>query len=352
MGVSDLPQFISSVKGRLDKGRSVKYALSAAEAEGLGANVHGMEGAAEKGDVEAVLGHALAVPTVMAAGYGLARGAPAIADAAAPALKRAVRPIADSATAVGDSLDPDLVGLVSPRAAHALRLARKVGTVATKIDAKINPETPAATAAAAAPQTPAVQPAPGATTPAAQPVTKPALTAAGFQEAKAMGRIPTAADSTPRTLSGESALRKVLTGQDNANLLKIAKSRGVNVTRESQLKPGSADNLLINKIVEDFKPEELDELSARYLEGSRFKHDFGDIGPEAWKTMSLQTYFPELKISQTAVARTHAAILRSAASRLEKTAPATKTTPAADAGDLTSILQESVKRAKTLKELQ
>jgi hypothetical protein len=114
--------------------------------------------------------------------------------------------------------------------------------------------------------------------------------------AEAAPRNP-AAQSIPRTLSGESALRQVLTGQDNANLMKIAKARGINVAKESQLKPGVADNLLIKKVIDDFSPDELQEFSDKYLENSRFSHKFGDIGPEAWKTLSLQTYFPELKLA-------------------------------------------------------
>ena len=134
----------------------------------------------------------------------------------------------------------------------------------------------------------------------------------------------------PRTLNGDSALRQVLTGQDNANLLKIARSRGINVSQEAQLKPGVADNPLINKIVNDFGPDELDDIRDQYLENSRFRHAFGNIGPEAWKTMSLQTYFPDLKIPATRLARTQKAI---------SAAPS-------NADDLTGILQQSLAQAK------
>src|SRR5208337_417633 len=47
-------------------------------------------------------------------------------------------------------------------------------------------------------------------------------------EIEPSGAIPGA--GIPRTLAGDSALRRILTGQDNANLLKIARSRGINVT--------------------------------------------------------------------------------------------------------------------------
>lgn len=137
-----------------------------------------------------------------------------------------------------------------------------------------------------------------------------------------------------RRLSGDSALRQILTGQDNANLLKIAKSRGVNVTREAQLRPGLADNMLVNKIIDDMSPEELDEIGDKYAQ-NRSRHKFGDIGPEAWKTMSLQTYFPDMKIPATVLKRTGQAIDKAAAS--------------SPVDDLTTILQKSLEAAKSSK---
>lgn len=148
-----------------------------------------------------------------------------------------------------------------------------------------------------------------------------------------------------RTLSGESALRKILTGQDNANLLKIAKSRGINVTKEALLKPGTADNQIINKIVDDFQPEEFDEIGARYLENTRMgRHNFGDIGPEAWKTLSLQSYFPDLKIPATQLARTSKAIATAGAAGAPDLPIALP--PGQTEGDLSPLLQESLKRAR------
>jgi hypothetical protein len=186
----------------------------------------------------------------------------------------------------------------------------------------------------------------------------------------------------PRTLSGDSALTQILTGQDNANLLKIAKSRGINVAKESQLKPGVADQLLIKKIQADMSPEELDEIGARYLENQRMGgHQFGDVGPEAWKAMSLQTYFPDVKIPAAVLKRTGKAIAangpeaapeaptistekapeptpQSASPEVpaepvsgakEAQAPAKGAdTPSAE-GDLTDILQKSVEQAKAAK---
>lgn len=155
---------------------------------------------------------------------------------------------------------------------------------------------------------------------------------------------PGAGESIPRTLSGESALRQILTGQDNANLLKIARSRGINVTKEALLKPGTADSQIINKILGDFSDGELDNVRSTFLQNLS-KHNFGDIGPEAWKTMSMQTYFPDVKIPQAVLTRTAKAISSAAA----KPAP---TAIAPPAEDLTGILQESVKKARQLRELQ
>jgi hypothetical protein len=64
----------------------------------------------------------------------------AISDVAA-GVKPALAKVGNAATAVGESLDPDIVGLASPRAAHALRLASKVGKVATKLGGEAATET-------------------------------------------------------------------------------------------------------------------------------------------------------------------------------------------------------------------
>lgn len=132
----------------------------------------------------------------------------------------------------------------------------------------------------------------------------------------------------PRTLSGESALRQILTGQDNKALLQIAKSRGINVAKEAQLKPGVADSQIIGKIIDSFSPEELEEVGAKYLENTRMgRGHLGDIGAEAYKTKSLQTYFPELKISQARLARTAKAVENA---RAAKPTIAPPTPPAED----------------------
>jgi hypothetical protein len=148
-----------------------------------------------------------------------------------------------------------------------------------------------------------------------------------------------AADGTsiPRTLSGESSLRDVLARQDNANLLKIARSRGINVGQESQLKPSVADGRLIDKIVADFSDDELDGFRATYLENHRIPEQLGpqswrnQIGAEANKTLALQTYFPDVKIPKATLARTQSAVTTA------KTIPEGANTP-----DLLNILKQSL----------
>jgi hypothetical protein len=138
------------------------------------------------------------------------------------------------------------------------------------------------------------------------------------------------------TLSGESALRKILTGQDNANLMKIAKSRGINVSQEAQLKPGVADGKLINKIIEDMDPDELDNFRSQFIENTRFKHSFGDIGPEAWKALSMQSYFPDVKIPATVLKRMETSIRNSRA--MAEPAPEVPT----DAAHMQSLAEQSL----------
>jgi hypothetical protein len=137
----------------------------------------------------------------------------------------------------------------------------------------------------------------------------------------------------PQPISGESALTQLLTSQDNGTLLKIAKSRGINVTRESQLKPGIADSMLARKIIDDFSPDELEEIGSKYLEATRFSHKFGNITPEAWHAMTLQYYFPDVKIP--------AAMLKRSQSSIQANHPLAQATD-----DLTGILQQSLDAAK------
>ena len=114
----------------------------------------------------------------------------------------------------------------------------------------------------------------------------------------------------PRTLSGESALGQVLSRLDNASLLKIARSRGINVSQEALLKPGTANGKLIAKITADFSPDELDEFRSQYLENTRLPgHQFGpNMTDEAYSTIATQSYFPDVKIPKTVMTRTQQAM--------------------------------------------
>jgi hypothetical protein len=82
-----------ALEQRRAEGRSLPYsALAVPAAEGLGVNVSGMEQAAAQGDTSGVLGHAAAVPTFLAATYGVAQGVPKMAEMArspGPAIARA-----------------------------------------------------------------------------------------------------------------------------------------------------------------------------------------------------------------------------------------------------------------------
>lgn len=116
-------------QSRQAAGYSAPYRFVAPVAESLGVNVPGMEESARQGDPGGVMGHAAALPITYAATRALGAGGEGVLENAKPAW----RMVGKTASAVGDSLDPDVVGLVSPRAAHALRLSSKVGKVASKL---------------------------------------------------------------------------------------------------------------------------------------------------------------------------------------------------------------------------
>jgi hypothetical protein len=53
----------------------------------------------------------------------------------------------------------------------------------------------------------------------------------------------------------------------------------------------------------------LQEFGARYLENSRFQHQFSNqMTPEAWSTVAMRSYFPDVKIPQTVIGRTQKAM--------------------------------------------
>jgi len=281
----------------------------------------------------------LSVPEAPAAvrqGWSLARGPQAVIDPAAGLRQEvpAIRPSIERLQAL-DATPGDIP--LRP----SIERAQMLGNIDPLARLRMLSEAPPASDyVPPAPNLERLSPVPAASAPGSSVAAAPATTL----QAPVGAAAPAGNLELPRTLDGESALRRVLTGQDNANLLKIARSRGMDVTKEAQLKPGVADNLLINKIVDDFSPDELKEFRDKYLETGRFQHQFGEIGPEAWKTMSLQNYFPDLKLTKAAVARTRQAI---EASGTPVTVPATS--PLED--QLSQMLKQ-VKAGKKLKDLQ
>lgn len=193
---------------------------------------------------------------------------------------------------------------------------------------------------------------PGQVEPQAAAAPTPEATPAAAPEPSAAAAPQAGNENLPVGDNGESILRQILTGQDNKNLMKIAKSRGINVTKEAQLKPSVADKSLVNKIIDDFSDDELDNVRNQYLETTRFRHLFPDIGAEAWKTLSLKTYFPDVKIPETVLRRTEAAVnptVKTATPAAAKPAPAT---PAAVATpSLEDQLNEMLTKVKAGKKL-
>jgi hypothetical protein len=208
-------------------GYSARYRAAAVAAQSIGVNVPGMEQAAAQGDPGAVLGHAAAVPAVMAASARL--------GPTAKGMRQGLRAVRE--------------GMNAPAPQSAPLPAAGLG--------------------------------PQATTP--QPVTIPE---SGFG----------APSGISNPLHGESALSNLLTQLDNPTLLKIAQSRGISTSQLRTLKPGVGNPQLVKSIVADFSPDELNEISAQALENSRFQHNFGNISDEAWRTLALQSYFPNIKV--------------------------------------------------------
>lgn len=119
----------------------------------------------------------------------------------------------------------------------------------------------------------------------------------------------------PRIQSGEGYLNQALTSLDSKTLLKIARSRGIDVTREAQLKPELATRGAIKKIIDDFKPEELDEIQGKGQQAELNKPAPGQevtpqAGKEAWRYKVLKTYFPDVDIPKAMESRAVATIAK------------------------------------------
>ena len=118
--------------------------------------------------------------------------------------------------------------------------------------------------------------------------------------------------SQEQAQKSESVLNDALTGLDNKALLQVAKSRGIDVTREAQLKPGVSDTRIIRKIIDDFSQDELDNARSTGLEISRqgpAPNNFATpkLAADAWHLKVLQTYFPDVKLNAAALKRVQAA---------------------------------------------
>lgn len=365
---------------RKQEGRSTAYRIASPIVQGTtGANVRGMEESANQGDIGGVLGHAAAVPAAMAATAGLSAAGEKISGVTEAASNVTNHPVTKFAGQVVDVASFNRIGKLleawkqmrtslepkgtypgarfpenpPPELLQANALAQGARSVSDpaaglgNIPNKYTPP-PAPDAALTSPS----RSLPGqigkeVIRPPASPIPpRQGLLLSGDVQApaptpEAAPSEPTPAGSgIPRTFQGESALRQVLTGQDNKALIQIAKSRGLDVTKEAQLKPGVGDKLLVNKIINDFSPEELQEVRDQYIENSRFRHSFGEIGDEAWRTLNLKTYFPDMKIAATRLGR----LAKSTSGSSVSPQSPPPTVPATE--DLTGILEESVKRAR------
>lgn len=121
----------------------------------------------------------------------------------------------------------------------------------------------------------------------------------------------------PHTNSGEAVMTQALTALDQSTLLKIARSRSIDVAAESQLKPGASNSRIIKKILNDFSPEELEEARSQGLEVSRNIPSQIPSSPasatqaaaqskaaaEAWHVKVLSTFFPDVSVPKAMEAR-------------------------------------------------
>lgn len=341
------------------------YDVAASAGEMAGLNVEGAEKSASEGDPGGVVGHLASTPVAAVLTEGALR-APGAVRAAVSA--RLAGRIADAITAPSPtSAAAPLIPEQRLPAAFQDRVPTLQGPPGSAGNPFRGPAPPEPTPPARpAPQLPeAFQPLPPRMTPPVGTADNP------FVSARPAGSAGTMAESVaepaaspgsqpagtgkgmPRTLSGESALREILAAQENSNLIKIAKSRGLSVSQESQLKAGPANKLLINKIIDDFSDDELDNLRSTYLENERNGHDFspiekglqaqgltkqavGDRMQEIWNTLALQTYFPDVKISTAQQLRVQDAIARSGQAPVPKTGAI---------GDVASALKKNAKAA-------
>jgi hypothetical protein len=163
------------------------------------------------------------------------------------------------------------------------------------------------------------------------PLERPLVSGGGAGPIAEFSSVDVPRSSVPHTNSGEAVLTQALTALDNPTLLKVARSRGIDVTAEAQLKPGVADQRLIKKIINDFSDDELGEARNQGLEVSRNKPLSVEPGPnatkaeikahedaqtEAWHLKVLSTFFPDVSVPKAMEARAMATIAKRPASTL------------------------------------
>lgn len=239
------------------------------------------------------------VPGAMrAAGTGLEKAAPYVGKGAKEAARfggvgefiHTGNPIALAGPAVAPLVEKGATAAT----AGIGRLIRRTGE-----GFKAEPKSAVAEATAAGPvptaEAPAVTPAPE--TPAAQSA-----------EAAKSGNA-----ELPRVNSGEGVLTQALTALDNKTLLKVAKSRGIDVAKEAQLKAGAANSGIIRKILDDFSVDELDEVRNKGIEIGLHKPVPAEgvtpeAGAEAWHYKVLNTFFPDVAVPKAMAARAEATI--------------------------------------------
>jgi hypothetical protein len=118
----------------------------------------------------------------------------------------------------------------------------------------------------------------------------------------------TTAGAGPRVVNPEIVTRGILEGFDNKTLVKIAKSRSINVTAEQQLKPTVGNGRIISKILDSMESQEKQEIYDRWVENTRMGLP-KNIGSEAYKTAALSTYFPDINLSNARLTRMGKAML-------------------------------------------
>lgn len=118
---------------RKAQGRSAAYRAIAPVGESVGADVKGMEDAAEVGNARGVVGHAVGSAIPVVAGEAVKVISPeavrAAAGKAGPAIRSGVTTVADVGAAV---LDNDVAGSFSPRAAHIGKILGKMADALRK----------------------------------------------------------------------------------------------------------------------------------------------------------------------------------------------------------------------------